>query len=391
MFLHNFKYTFKILIKNKSLIFWTLIFPLILGTFFKMAFSDIENNEKLSIIDIAIVDNEKFNNNSVLKETLKNLSDDNNENKIFNTKYVNLDDAKNLLENNDITGYLYIEDDLKIVISNNGVNETVFKYVIEEIIETTKLVETISNEKIINSMSMGKIIDYESIYKDTLNMIQNDKKIIEDTSSSNLSYTMIEFYTLIAMTCLYGGLLAIFTINNTLANMSSRGKRVAVSSISKSKLIFSSLLASYIVELIGISLLFIYSIFVLDVNFGTNLPLIIILSLVGSLAGLSLGILIGSVFKVSENSKTGILIAITMLGSFFSGMMGITMKYIIDKNIPILNKLNPVNMITDGLYSLYYYSDTTRYFTNVVSLVIVSIILILTSSLFLRRAKYDSI
>jgi len=373
------------------LIFWTLIFPLILGTFFKMAFSDIENNEKLSIIDIAIVDNEKFNNNSVLKETLKNLSDDNNENKIFNTKYVNLDDAKNLLENNDITGYLYIEDDLKIVISNNGVNETVFKYVIEEIIETTKLVETISNEKIINSMSMGKIIDYESIYKDTLNMIQNDKKIIEDTSSSNLSYTMIEFYTLIAMTCLYGGLLAIFTINNTLANMSSRGKRVAVSSISKSKLIFSSLLASYIVELIGISLLFIYSIFVLDVNFGTNLPLIIILSLVGSLAGLSLGILIGSVFKVSENSKTGILIAITMLGSFFSGMMGITMKYIIDKNIPILNKLNPVNMITDGLYSLYYYSDTTRYFTNVVSLVIVSIILILTSSLFLRRAKYDSI
>ena len=391
MFLHNFKYTFKVLIKNKGLIFWTLIFPLILGTFFKMAFSDIENNEKLSIIDIAIVDNEKFNNNSVLKETLKNLSDDNNENKIFNTKYVNLDDAKNLLENNDITGYLYIEDDLKIVISNNGVNETVFKYVIEEIIETTKLVETISNEKIINSMSMGKIIDYESIYKDTLNMIQNDKKIIEDTSSSNLSYTMIEFYTLIAMTCLYGGLLAIFTINNTLANMSSRGKRVAVSSISKSKLIFSSLLASYIVELIGISLLFIYSIFVLDVNFGTNLPLIIILSLVGSLAGLSLGILIGSVFKVSENSKTGILIAITMLGSFFSGMMGITMKYIIDKNIPILNKLNPVNMITDGLYSLYYYSDTTRYFTNVVSLVIVSIILILTSSLFLRRAKYDSI
>ena len=30
------------------------------------------------------------------------------------------------------------------------------------------------------------------------------------------------------------------------------------------------------------------------------------------------------------------------------------MKYIVDKNIPILNKVNPVNMITDAMYSLYY-------------------------------------
>ena len=41
------------------------------------------------------------------------------------------------------------------------------------------------------------------------------------------------------------------------------------------------------------------------------------------------------------------------------------MKYIIDKNIPIINKLNPANMITDGLYSLYYYETLDRYIFNV--------------------------
>lgn len=47
MFIHNFIYSFKTLFKNKALIFWTFAFPIILGTFFNMAFSNIENSEKL--------------------------------------------------------------------------------------------------------------------------------------------------------------------------------------------------------------------------------------------------------------------------------------------------------------------------------------------------------
>ena len=52
MFKHNLKYSLKILLKNKSLIFWTFVFPILLGTLFKMAFSNIENSETLKIIDI---------------------------------------------------------------------------------------------------------------------------------------------------------------------------------------------------------------------------------------------------------------------------------------------------------------------------------------------------
>ena len=56
MFFHNYKYSLKTLFKNKGLIFWTFLFPIILGTFFNLAFSNIENSEKLSIIDIVVVD-----------------------------------------------------------------------------------------------------------------------------------------------------------------------------------------------------------------------------------------------------------------------------------------------------------------------------------------------
>ena len=67
MLLHNFKYSFKTLFKNKMLIFWTFAFPIILGTFFNMAFSDIEKNEQLKIIDIAIVETNEFENNDIFK------------------------------------------------------------------------------------------------------------------------------------------------------------------------------------------------------------------------------------------------------------------------------------------------------------------------------------
>ena len=67
MFKHNFKYTFKVLLKNKALIFWTFIFPILLGTFFKMAFSNIESSEQFSAIKIAIVDNEEYKSNLIYK------------------------------------------------------------------------------------------------------------------------------------------------------------------------------------------------------------------------------------------------------------------------------------------------------------------------------------
>lgn len=67
------------------------------------------------------------------------------------------------------------------------------------------------------------------------------------------------------------------------------------------------------------------------------------------------------------------------------------MKYIVDKNIPIVNKLNPASMITDGFYSLYYYDTLDRYFFNIASLLIFALIMLTISYFSLRRQKYDSI
>mgnify|MGYP002768723678 FL=1 len=393
MFIHNFKYSLKALLRSKMLIFWTFAFPIILGTLFKVAFSNIENSEKLDIINIAIVQNEEFENNEAFKTSFEKLSDENNEDRLFNTKYTTKEEAKDLLNKGEIIGYMELKQDRPVLtFVTNGIDETVFKHVAEEIVQTSDIIKQLSQTQIQKQIASGNyIINYDEIYNKAIEMAKEDNVELKNISNSNLSYTMIEFYTLIAMTCLYGGMLSMVSINQILANMSNKGKRIAVSPTKKSIIILSSLLASYIVQLIGLAILFLYTLFVLGVDYGSNTGLIILLAIVGSFAGLALGTFVGTIFKASENTKTGILIALTMLGCYLSGMMGITMKYIVDKNVPIVNKINPASMITDGFYSLYYYDRLDRYWFNIASLLIFALILIVISFFSLRRQKYDSI
>ncbi len=387
MFYHNFKYSLKILLKNKSLIFWTFAFPILLGTLFNMAFSNIEKSEKLSIIDIAIINSDEFDNDKIFKETMQTLSDDNNKNKIFNITYTDISKAKKMLLNEEITGYLkFNENNIDIIVNSSGINETILRNIVDEIEREKEVINTLVKKE----TEKGNI-DYTAIYSKIALLLNNSNATLKDISNKNLSYTMIEYYTLVAMAVLYGALISMNVVNYKLANMNSVGKRTAVSKVGKGKLLLGSLLASYIVQMLSLLILLVYTIFVLKVDYGSDIMHVILLIAIGSLASLTLGLGVSTMLKTNENAKTGILIAITMLWSTLSGMMGITTKYVIDKNIPILNILNPANMITDAFYSLYYYDTLNRFYSNIISLLVFSLIMIIISYESLRRQKYDSI
>ena len=383
MFIHNFKYTFKTLFRNKSLLFWTFAFPIIMATFFNMAFANIIEDDQLKVIDIAIIDNDEFNNNILYKQTIETLSDKDNKDQLFNTTYTNKEKAKELLEDGKIEGYVELNNNQpKLTFQSNGINQTIIKYVVDEIHDT---------ENVILSMNVDLNSGLDSIFANVANYLNTNEISLKNKANDNLDYMMIEYYTLIAMTCLYAGSVSMIAISKTLPYLKGNGKRTTVSPAKKSTIVFSSLLASYIVQLMTLGLLFIYTAGILNIDYGSNIGYIILLSLVGSFAGIALGLLVGTYVKASENVKTGVMISVTMTGCFFAGMMGVGMKYVIDKNIPLMNKLNPANMITDGFYSLYYYSDYSRFWFNIISLLIFTTIAILLACNKIGRARYDSI
>lgn len=385
MFIHNFKYSLKVLFRNKALMFWSFAFPIVLGLLFNLAFKDIEKSETFSAIDIAIVDSDEFNNDPIYKETYKSLGE--GEERLFNISYVSKEKADKLLDDKEISGYLEFNEGTVITVNQSGINETILRFVVDEVESNKEIITSLIEER----LKDAKLKDINAVIDEIKNKVINTSVSVNDTTKDNMSYTMIEYYTLIAMTVLYGGTLSMYITNKRLANMGSVGKRTSVASIKKGTILISSLLASYVVQILELVLLFIFTIFVLHVDYGSNILPIIMLSLVGSLAGLSLGVAVSVLFKSNENAKIGILIAITMAGCFLSGMMGITMKYIVDTYAPIVNMINPASLVTDGFYTLYYYGVESRFYRDLVSLLIFSGFMILISYKGLRRQKYDAI
>lgn len=391
MFIHHLKYTIKILFKNKVLIFWMFAFPIILGVFFHMAFENIEKDEALQVFDIAVIDNKEYKNQTLYQETFKELSHKKSKNQLFNIHYVNKKEANQLLEDNEIEGYvLFNKQEPQIIIKENGMEQTILQFVMDEVKQNKMMIEDLTKKQVEDEIKQGNYnFDVQQIVQDIFQKLNIQEVSLKDTSSSHLSYMQIEYYTLIAMACMYGGMLGLTAINNQLANMSAKGKRVSVSPNKKGILVLSSALGSYIVSLVGLTILLIFLKFILHVEFGNHGLYIILLSLVGNLAGISVGIFIASVFRVSEQAKTGINIAISMFFSVLSGMMGVTLKYIIDKNMPIVNLINPNNLITDGFYALYYYNTFDRYVRDICFLGIFIFVCLLISFIALRREQYD--
>ncbi|MGI6204435.1 MAG: ABC transporter permease [Anaerovoracaceae bacterium] len=405
MFRHNFSYSLKILLRTKSLIFWVLLFPVILAIFFNMAFSGIENEQAFSPVDIAVVKYEAQNadgsektkqNAKIFEQAIASLGKKGDSDRTFNIKYTTKDRAASMLKDGKIEGYVVSGEKPSVVIRENGIEQTIIKSVVDDILVNTDIVTEVANRKIGTAarqaaMSGSGTVDTEKIYKDTVDEVMSQTANIRDTSPNNLSLTVIEFYTLIAMVCLYGGTVALSAMNKHLPNMDPRGQRTSVSRAGKLSLILSSAAAAWIVQLAGIAVAFMFIRFALGIDFGDRAGLILLLSVVGSLAGLMLGIAVSCTLKMSENAKDGFIIIVTMAGSFFSGMMGVDMKYYFDQAVPLLNKINPVAMITDGFYALYYYGGSGRFTDDLIGLIVFTAVMLVISLISLRRQRYDTI
>ena len=372
MFSHLFINRIKILLRSKEIIFWTLLFPIALATFFNMAFSNLGESEIFEPINIAVVEE---NLSQEFRYLLYNLSQDNDD-RIFNITYVETEEkAVEKLKNNEIIGYYISNETIDIVVSRYTFGQIIMKNVVDSYYQISSVIKTI--------METNQNFD--------MSLLNFDRNFFVDNSNKNNDFTIIYFYTLIGMVCLFAGYFGMEGAMESEANLRKRAARFSIAPIHKLKGLIASLLAGFVIAYAEMLVLLAFLMFVLGISFGDQNIYILLLTVNGIFAGLALGTLIGVSNRKSEGTKSGILSAVTMMGSFLAGMMVWNMKYIIETYAPIVNRINPVAIITDGLYSLYYFDDLARYTTNMINLVIISVIMVICSYFFIRRKKYDSI
>lgn len=376
MFFHNFKYSLKNAFRQKEFLFWILAFPIILGTFFYVAFNSMYEKESMfNKIPVAIVENTE---NTAFKEVIKELSS--GEDAMFDSKFTDSQTALDMLKTNDIIGIINVDSELSLTVSNDGIKQTIIKSFLDQYqIRESIITDTVNN----NPQNLQSVIDAMS------QEINCNESL--SLSNGNMDTYIQYFYNLIAMAAFFGSISGLYIAINNQGNLSAIAARKCISPTNKLTSITASLLASFVAQVICVSIGITYILFILKVDMGDKIPMVYLSGAVGSLTGVTMGFFIGSFGRLNQNMKMAISMSVTMLSCFLSGLMLGNMKTVIEQNATIINKINPAALISDLFYCLNIYDDYKRYTEKFVTLLILSVIFTIGGFLLTRRKKYASL
>ncbi len=380
MLRHVFINRLKCLVRDRQLMFWTFLYPLIIASLFGLAFSNISSAEQFKSIPIAVVNNAEYTANDAFQAALDSVSDANpeSENQLFHITLESQEAAEADLKSNAVTGYILLDGGMQVVVKDSGLYQSIIKQFVDSYLQTAS-----AYEKIV-SLNPGAAQSFH--FSDASGYVKETAPGKTDPSS-----TLVSFFALIAMSCLFGGFWGIKQITDHQANLSPQGARVNLAPVHKLKALGASLLAAVAIQFLSTLLLIAYLAFAIHVDFGSQTPYVILTGFMGSVTGVLFGAFIGSVTTKSEGFKTAILICVSMLCSFLAGMMMMSIKYTVTHAVPALSFINPANLITDAFYSLYYYSTYDRFYLNISLLAGFSLLFYLVVYFSTRRQKYASI
>lgn len=371
MFLHIFKYQLKLKLRDKISVFWSLAFPVILAILFNIAFANVLAGEKFEKIEIGFVN--QLNEETDLLSTL-------NKSNLFNIQKLDAKSAEAMLSINKLDGYITENYNISITVNKSGIKQSILKEFVDIYEGRCSTIENIVK-------SRPEILTTNFLEEASL----SNSYIEEKPLGNSTDVTVIFFYTLIAMVCLLGANFGSDDILNIQGNQSPRAARINVAPENKLKILLPSLCASMTYHF---SIVFVYIIFInkiLNIDFGASFGPVILLVFVACFTSIAMGTMLSALINKKQSTKTAIILAITMFGSFLSGMMAIQVKYLVQKYAPLISYINPANLITDGLYCLYYYDSFNRYFLNLSILGGLGIIFIVITYIVLRRQQYASI
>lgn len=369
-----FKYHLKIILANKETLFFFFLFPLILGSLFHFAFQNLMTKSIISNVPVAYF---KEGDASFVK-LIKNIKV--NDKKLLKPKEVKTEEeGLKLLSNGKVKGVYNLENSkVTLTVNNSGTSESVLKAILDQY--------NLNKTVILNIMKKRGEVDPE-IIKTLFKKDDNIKRIYEkEGNPSN-----IMFYTIFGMISLLGSILGLESIAALKADTSNAGKRFTISPKSRflTLIIFISGDLLFLLTSHNLSYLMFKYLYNVELNFSYLLFLLIVT--LGSLVGIMCGILVGTVLRGESSKKYGILSGATMFLAFCSGMMSPSIKRIIDTKFALFNKINPLNSITNALYSLYYYGGKVHFKESIISLLLVLIVLFITSLIILRKRTYESL
>ena len=377
MFVRLFIYRLRVLLRNRSLLFWTFAFPVVLGLLFNLAFGNLDDIMALETSKVGIVSTDETKAEQ-FKSVLKEIKDDDDE-VVFKSKELSKKEAQAQLSVDEIAGYFEIDaETIELFVSKSGTQQTVLKELLNQYLQNTDKIETLMATGTVQPQMLNQVLEQKSYVKD-------------GNGTGNFNLKSFYFFTLVGMTVMYGFMWGLRNANDQQANQSPEGMRLCLIPRNKLLVSFANMLASFVLFFVQTTLILMFYRFVYQVEFGDHWNYILLVCALGAFTAISFGTLIGNALsKLAFQQKISIGISISMIMSFLAGMMGSqSIKYWIDVHAPLLGRINIVNLISESLYQLFYYQSLDPFYTNLLWLAGFGILFILLNYSFERKVQYD--
>lgn len=372
---HLMKYEFKQTIREFSIMFWAIAFPIILGTFFYVSFGSGDMGEGMEPIPVAVVEEDTTGAGQAFMIFLENI-----EGSVIETETMDEEEALRALGSDEIGGIFYAKEKPSLTVSKSDISQSILKAFLDAYNRNAEMIITIAKER---PEKLGNAVRTMSDWREATREVSVGGRTLNPT----ISY----FFALIAYACLSGAFIGVKGCCDSQANISPLGTRRCITPTHKMKLLLSTFFVLLFVHFCDVMILTGFIRFVLGIDLGGNIGGIILVNFMGSLIGVSIGILIGSVSRLSFNWKTGICVLVSVFPGFLAGLMIGDMKNIIEKSCPIINRVNPAAVLSDAYYCMAVYNDAQRMARNLLTLGCMAALFVLISFLATRRERYDNI
>ena len=388
----TFKLTIKQFFGQPGVWVWTLLFPIILSTLFMSMFSTFDNMANWSNVKVAVLQDENYEGSGF--EALVNSLSEEGESQLLEPSYVETKEEGNaLVKNQSVEGLFTVGEDgvpsftvmsvSALGDSTHDINATILSQICDAYVQNSELVRAAAKENPLlfaNPESIKEALDQPN-YTESVSLTENAPK-------ASVRY----YYALLGLAAVMGSSVAMMCICKTQPNLSAVGARRALGRQSRLKTLVSVFLASWALQFACLRVGFLYIRFVAGVDFGGKDGLCVLGMLVASLMSCALGTIIGAIPKMSEGAKGGLVAGISCFLALFAGLYGQPCMRLADDvaaNFPLAAKLNPVKVITDMFYSLYYYDSLGPFYEAVLILVAFSLVFLVIAAVLVRKQRYE--
>lgn len=340
------------LVRERALLWGTLLFPLVLCLLFIAVFSGLNGAYADVTTRLGIVEDDHYAAAPDLSKTMDAISEENADPRIATiTSFEDEDAAIEAANSNAIDAYLRVDADgtpeLYVASRMNGeLQPAVLEAVLDSYLHARGVQARLAARESEAAAEGGARVALRTDAVKTRQL-----QVTESSPDPSVRY----YFALLGMAAGMGMVFACHAVKSTQAGSTPVGGRVSLAGIARWKVLLGVLVGAWVCELVSLLLLAAFMRWVCGVDFGPRGSLVVAALAVCALAACATGSLFGTLGRLGRGSLLSALVALL---SLFTGLYGTASQRLadtIEARLPLACHVNPLWQMTHAFFSLLYY------------------------------------